>query len=145
MAVTKSHKTSQAPTFKPLTPEQQNAIDLLILGKSDREVAEGVGVAREAVTRWRSDNPLFIAELNRQRQALWADARERLRALVGKAVAVIEQAMQEGDLGAVIGVLKAVKLYGEIGAPEGPTNPDAILRARTEAQARRELGDESPL
>lgn len=30
-----------------LTPEQLNAIDLLILGKTDREVSELVGVRRE--------------------------------------------------------------------------------------------------
>jgi transposase len=35
-----------------LTPEQLNAIDLLILGKTDREVSEIVGVRRETVTKW---------------------------------------------------------------------------------------------
>jgi hypothetical protein len=34
-----------------LTPEQLNAIALLILGKTDREVAEIVGVRRETVTK----------------------------------------------------------------------------------------------
>ncbi len=34
-----------------LTPEQLNAIDLLILGKTDREVSELCGVARETVTK----------------------------------------------------------------------------------------------
>lgn len=35
-----------------LTPEQLNAIDLLILGKTDREVSDIVGVRRETVTKW---------------------------------------------------------------------------------------------
>lgn len=35
-----------------LTPEQLNAIDLLILGKTDKEVSEAIGVRRETVTRW---------------------------------------------------------------------------------------------
>ena len=39
-----ANKGQQKPTFKPLSIEQQNAIDLLILGKSDKEVAEVVGL-----------------------------------------------------------------------------------------------------
>jgi hypothetical protein len=40
MVRTKPHKTSQSPAYKRLSLEQENAVDLLILGKSDREVAE---------------------------------------------------------------------------------------------------------
>ncbi len=36
-----------------LSIEQQNAIDMLVLGKSDREVAEAVGVSRQTVCGWR--------------------------------------------------------------------------------------------
>lgn len=35
-----------------LNIEQENAIDLLIQGKSDREVAEAIGVARQTVNQW---------------------------------------------------------------------------------------------
>ncbi len=44
-----------------LTPEQLNAIDLLILGKTDREVSEIVGVRRETITKWHK-NPFFTAD-----------------------------------------------------------------------------------
>jgi hypothetical protein len=144
MAVTKPHKISQLASYKPLTPEQENAIDLLIMGKPDREVAESLGIARETVTRWRHERPVFIAELNRRRQALWAEHHERLRALVGQAVEVIEQAVCGGNLKAAVELLKIVKVHGEVGAPEGATNPEAVLRQRAQAQARSELGDEDP-
>jgi DNA-binding NarL/FixJ family response regulator len=49
-----------------LTPEQLNAVDLLILGKTDKEVSETIGVRRETVTRWHK-NAFFIAELNARR------------------------------------------------------------------------------
>ena len=99
MAVTKRHKTSQRGT---LSTKHLNAIDMLILGRSDREVAEQVGVSRETVTRWRSHNPHFIAELNRQRQSLWQGDQDRLRSLVGKAVDVFAQALQGGDVKAAV-------------------------------------------
>jgi hypothetical protein len=75
---------------------------------------------------------------------MWAGAQERLRALVGKAVEVIEQAVSGGDLKTAVELLKIVKVHGGVGAPEGPTDPDAVLRQRAQAQARRELGDEDP-
>jgi len=144
MAVTKPHKISQLASYKPLTPEQENAIDLLIMGKPDREVAESLGIARETVMRWRHEHPLFIAELNRRRKDLWADAHERLRGLVSKAVEVIEQAVHGGDIKVAVELLKIVKVHGEVRAPEGPTDPEMVLRQRAQAQARSELGDEDP-
>jgi hypothetical protein len=144
MAVTKPHKPSQLVAYKPLTPEQENAVDLLILGKPDREVADTLGFARETVTRWRHEHPVFIAELNRRRQALWVEHHERLRALVGQAVEVIEQAVCGGNLKAAVELLKIVKVHGAVNAPEGATEPEAVLRQRALAQARRELGDEDP-
>ena len=71
--ISKTFKLMQERSEAPkLTPEQLNAIDLLILGKTDREVAEAVGVRRETVTKWHK-NPFFIAELNVKREELWRD------------------------------------------------------------------------
>src|ERR671923_1246329 len=119
MTVTKAHKASQSREYKPLSVEQENAIDLLLFGKPDREVAEAVGVARETVWHWRNEHPVFIAELNHRRRELWAEGHERLRGLVGKAVEVIEQAVCAGDLKAAVELLKIVKVHGGVGAPEG--------------------------
>jgi hypothetical protein len=57
-----------------------------------------------------------------------------LRVLVGEAVDVIEQAVGDGDVKAAIELLKAVKLYGEVGAPTGATEPDVIVRQQAVAQ-----------
>ena len=123
--------------YKPLTPEMENAIDLLMTGKPDREVAAAVGVSRQTIAQWRQ-HPVFMAELNQRRHTLWADAHARLRALISGAVDVIEEAVREGDLKAAIEVLKAVKLYGEVGAPTGATEPDVLVREQAVAQLERE-------
>jgi hypothetical protein len=88
---------------------------------------------------------VFARKLNRRRQALWAEAHEHLRALVGKAVNVLDQAVRDGDVKAAIELLRVVKLYGEVSALRGLTDPEAILQACAEVQARRLLSDESPL
>jgi hypothetical protein len=144
MAVTKSHKTSQLLAYKPLAPEQENAVDLLVLGKSDREVAENLGLARETVTRWRHEHPVFIAELNHRRKALWTEAHDRLRTLVGKAVDILEQAVAGGDLKAAVEVLKIVKLHGQVSPPSGPEDPELVLWQQAEAWAVAELQREGP-
>jgi hypothetical protein len=144
MAVTKPHKTSQRMAYKPLALEQENAVDLLVLGKSDREVAESLGLARETVTRWRHEHPVFIAELNRRRNALWTEAHDRLRTLVGKAVDILEQAVAGGDLKAAVEVLKIVKLHGEVPPPNGPEDPELVLWQQAEAWAVAELQREGP-
>jgi DNA-binding CsgD family transcriptional regulator len=43
---TKADKTLR---FKPLSIEQRNAIDLLIVGKSDQETADAVGMTRQTI------------------------------------------------------------------------------------------------
>ncbi len=101
-----------------LTPEQLNAIDLLILGKTDREVSEIVGVRRETITKWHK-NPFFTAELNVKREDLWRDSKLRLRALASEAVNVLTNGLHSTDekiaITAAVHILKTVGLYDKEG------------------------------
>jgi FixJ family two-component response regulator len=65
-----------------LTLSQEHAIDLLICGKTDREVAEALGIHRVTVTRWRLYHPGFQAALNARRAAVWDTIKDRVRALL---------------------------------------------------------------
>jgi len=113
-----------------LTPEQLNAIDLLILGKTDREVAEAVGVRRETVTKWHK-NPFFSAELSIRREELWAEAKLRLKSLVYEAVNVLTRGLSSTDekvaITAAVHVLKTVGLYGEVKQDFGPDTPEEAV------------------
>ncbi len=113
-----------------LTVQQQNAIDLLIQGQSDREVAEAVGVARQTVTTWRNSNADFVAELNRRRQEVWGGQVEQLRQLVAKAVQVLAEDLEDDDKAlrqrAAIHILRAVGLYGANLCPTGSTDSEAV-------------------
>jgi hypothetical protein len=111
-----------------LTPEQLNAIDLLILGKTDREVSEIVGVRRETITKWHK-NPFFIAELNVKRDELWTDAKLRLKALAHEAVNILTNGLHSSDekiaITAAVHILKVTGLYdkegkGSIHLPKTP-------------------------
>ena len=124
---------SEAPK---LTPEQLNAIDLLILGKTDREVAEAVGVRRETITKWHK-NPFFSAELSIRREELWVDAKLRLKALAHEAVNVLTRGLFSSDekvaITAAIHILKTVGLYGELNQVFEPdTTEEAVWKQPTE-------------
>ena len=57
-------KATKPDKTRQLSLEQMNAIEHLLRGRSDRAVAEAVGVSRQTVWEWRNRDPLFIAELN---------------------------------------------------------------------------------
>ena len=129
--ITKTFELMQERSEAPkLTPEQLNAIDLLILGKTDREVAEAVGVRRETVTKWHK-NPFFSAELSIRREELWADAKLRLKALVYEAINVLTSGLSSPDekvaITAAVHVLKTVGLYGEVKQDFGPSTPEEAI------------------
>jgi transposase len=129
--------------IRQLSIEQQNAIDHLLQGKSDRATAEAVGVSRQTVWEWRKKDILFIAELNRQRSELWSEARDRMKALANRALDVLETQLTNSDpkasLAAARYVLQGTQLLGDTSLPTGPTTPEALLMDRLRAEARQEL------
>jgi transposase-like protein len=107
------------------------------MGKPDREVAEVVGVSRQTLRVWRTTHAPFMAELNKRRTELFGAAQHRLRALVARAIANLEEAVAGGNLKASLEVLKAAAIYG-VAAPAGPTDPQAIADALVEEALQRE-------
>jgi Homeodomain-like domain len=132
-------KTPQKPTFRPLSIAQKNAIDRLITGATDAEVAAAVGVDRSTVWQWRHAHPLFQAELERARAEVYRAPQEKLRSCLMKAVSNLTAAVENGELRASIELLKAVGMYGN-----GTMNvireqdPEQLLQRQIDAQIARE-------
>jgi len=93
-----------------LSEQQLKAIDLLLLGKTDAEVAKEVGVTRQTVNEWKNKNDLFIVELNRRREALRDAVRERLLNIAYKAVDTVEKEIENGNWKLAMDLLKALDL-----------------------------------
>jgi hypothetical protein len=73
-----------------LPDKQRAAIQLIIMGKSDTAAAKALDLDRRTIYRWRQDER-FVAALEERRRALWADAADRVRALVHPSLDVMEQ------------------------------------------------------
>ena len=101
-------------SIKALSIQQRNAIDLLLTGKNDRQVAEFVGVERVTVNNWRNRKPEFIDELNRRRCELFESEMNRLRSLIASSVEALSECLNSRDerikLTAVTSLLKLIGL-----------------------------------
>jgi hypothetical protein len=119
-------KSARAFKPKPLTVEQETAIDALLQGKSDREAAEIAGCTRWSVQSWRNHHPLFMATLHQRRETLFSGAVDRMRSLLGKALDNVAGAIEAGDVKASFELLKATAVWGHA-PPPGELDPAKIL------------------
>jgi hypothetical protein len=137
-------ETTKPDKTRQLSIEQENAVEHLLQGQSDRAVAEAVNVSRQTVWEWRNKNPVFIAELNRRRFELWDEAQERMKSLANRALDVVELQLGSDDpkaaLAAAKYVLQGTKLLGDTSLHVGgPTTPEGVIMARLRSEARQEL------
>ena len=140
MAKTLQKTTKGYNRERGLTTKQQSAIDLLVLGKSDQETADSIGVHRVTVTKWRNYDPHFQAALNVRRRDVFSTSADRLRSLVPVAVEVLEAELKNPENSSrgqlALSVLKAIGMgAGDI----GPTTPDAVIERAVLANSNNEM------
>jgi hypothetical protein len=80
-----------------LSERQRTAIELLLRGLSDHEVAAQVGVDRGTVFRWRTASVAFQRELDRQRRALWEQSAGKIQSMVEPALSILHAQLTSGD------------------------------------------------
>ena len=80
-----------------LTPQQEEAIEMIMRGKKTVEIAEALGVSRYTVARWRKEEPEFIAELQSRRAQIWDGQREQLTKMIEKALGIVTESMESAD------------------------------------------------
>jgi hypothetical protein len=140
-----------------LTLKQRTAIDLLLAGKNDREVAEHLGADRSTITKWRLYDPQFQVALDRRRAELWPVASDYVRALLPTALATMDEQLRVGPNRGRL-ALDFVVRAGLLGKPYsgtiatagiGPTSMDQLLdrevrRHRAASRAGAPPGDGAP-
>jgi DNA-binding transcriptional MerR regulator len=142
MATRRSRPTP--PTFSPLLPAQEQVIELLLAGQSVSEIATALQCAPDEIQHWRDEHPVFQARLNQAKRRLWDDAQDRLRAMIPRAIEVLEQAMSQGSVKAAVEVLKIVQLHGRVPTPTGAEDPHLVLWQQAERWATVELQRDGP-
>ena len=99
-----------------LSIKQEQAIELMMGGMTDGEIAEEVGVGRQTVSKWRNQDADFRAALALRRELVRERHMEALGELVEKAIAVVKEALESPDektrLKTAMFVLKVSGLQG---------------------------------
>ena len=115
---------AQAQT-QELTPQQVEALGLLLSGKTITDTAAALGVARETVSRWRHSDAAFEAVYNEGLRSAWEAGHVRLEEARDKAIARLVALMESDDPAVALKAAMALVRI-DIPAPKGSVNPERI-------------------
>jgi hypothetical protein len=112
-----------------LSSAQIIVIHFLVRGHTDQEAADAAHVHRTTVTRWRLYHPTFQTELHRQREALWLNNLDRLRALMTRALDTLQrQLSSNSERAAYRAAASLLRVAARFGPPSGPTDEYHLLK-----------------
>lgn len=80
-----------------LEPKQEKALEYMLAGISDSEIAKKLNVTRQTVNYWRNQDLDFIYELQMRRNQLWESYRDEISDLYKLAVEEIKKSMKSKD------------------------------------------------
>ncbi len=83
---------------KDLSGKQEMALELVMCGMNDGDIAKRAGVSRQTINTWRNHDQDFRMLLAGRRVALHEQYLGELSGLVSEAVGVMREAIREGDL-----------------------------------------------
>ncbi len=120
-----------------LSTAQWSAIDLLILGFHDADVAKDVRVTRQTINGWRNQDAEFQAALNARRSEVLDNTRDRLRSTVALATEIVAEALEkERDPKLALTVLKLVASASMQLSQVGPVTVEDVRLAEAEKRDR---------
>ena len=118
------------PTKKEL--RQRQAIPLFLLGKTDTEVAEEIGVSRQTIWKWRREED-FDHDIDEAGEELLAQHTVAISELVKKSISSMSELLESSDNNLKFKVaLTVLNAAAEWQRPEAPGHAAARSRLREE-------------
>lgn len=115
-----SRNVKDSQEIVSVTGQQQQAIALLLAGKTQAETAAEVGAAPETLSRWLHNDPAFVAAYNAARLELWTANSARLRDLAGKAIDTIAAILQDETESSAVRLRAALIVLKDLGMNDKP-------------------------
>ena len=116
---------------KNLNENQLLAVQLVVQGRSGREIAKQLGVTEETVSRWKKQ-PVFIAMVNDLLGQLRDTTQQKMRNLVLLALEILEKELSNKDnksrVNIALKVINNYKFSTLIDQRIGSENADTIER-----------------
>jgi hypothetical protein len=115
-----------------LTAQQWQAINLLVIGKRQAEIAQELDVSQETLSRWKA-SPVYVAALNMAVRDCYAGTIGQVRDIASEAVDALRGCLQSADervrLSAALALVK-LHLQLDARALALPTTPASIANER---------------
>lgn len=92
-----------------LHPKKRLAIDLILAGETDAQVAAVVGKKRNTIWMWRKHDAQFIAALDERRAKLQSESIFQINNLCFETILLLERAVQTGDKELALGAIQVFK------------------------------------
>lgn len=128
-----------------LSDAQALAVDLLVAGNTDIEVAQRVGRSRQTVNGWRNHDVAFIRELEARRAYVRSSSADLLVQLQRKALDVVAEKLDEGDLAAAMFVLKLAGPDRLASRPSPPSIQSVRSKMALDLEASELYGPSDPV
>jgi hypothetical protein len=110
--------------FERLSDAQLTVLRVLLEGGTVTDAAMAARVSRQTASEWKNRNPSFIAMLNAGRLDVWSHVEDRIRKLTGKAIAVLENEVELGNVSVARDILRSA---GKLELNKvGPTDPQLV-------------------
>jgi transposase len=104
----------EIPDLHGLSDKQLAACDYVVSGMPQKEIAAKVQVRRETIWRWFNQDPLVRNHLRRLRLEAHQVRVDRDWIVHDKAMDVIEEALEEGDVPTAIAVVRLPRYRGAL-------------------------------
>jgi hypothetical protein len=78
-----------------LTDLQRAALKMLLSGHRLIHIAKSLGITPRTLYTWRNHDVAFMAELTRGRESIWNESVDQVRALLPRAVEVMQQHLDD--------------------------------------------------
>ena len=113
---------------KPITPQQTQAIVLLVSGSTQTAAAAEIGVDVATLNRWVNgkQSPGFVAAYNEAKQAIVSDCEQRLSNLYDLATQVLIETLEDAEHQQRVNVALAIYKAGLPTFGSLETNPDHL-------------------
>ena len=80
---------------KPISPKQQQALEVFLVGGTDQQAAQAAGAARSTVNGWRNSNAAFMEAMNLAQKDLRRRTTARIHAATSLAVKALEEVVKD--------------------------------------------------
>lgn len=121
-------RTKYRPPTYDLTPQQIEAVDLLLSGKTVTETAAALDVARETVSRWKHKDAGFQAAYNIGLLSAWEANHKRLLDAKTKAIDKLTGLLDKEEDPQIVLKAAAALVRIDIPKPTGKTDPAGLER-----------------